>query len=238
MSAGLQRWLPRKAAHEAVFLWALGFAALLLAFVTVTPTAKLVATLGYLYLPTLSMRARGEDFVDYGLTLKHWRADLKLYAIMSALVFPLFVVGYLGFAQVMPLLPEQVVKVLTPYAAAPHFVARLPDRFVEHIIDDFFVVALCEEFFYRGFLQARLRDAWPQGRIFLGVRLGPAFWVTAVLFSLGHLAIFQVWRLGVFFPALLFGYMRERTGSIVGAAAFHASSNLLVLMLDAAFFGR
>ncbi len=79
---------------------------------------------------------------------------------------------------------------------------------------------------------------WPGGRVVLGARLGPAFWVTAALFALGHLAIFQVWRLAVFFPALLFGWMRERSGSVVGAALLHAGSNLLVQALDASFFGR
>jgi len=99
------------------------------------------------------------------------------------------------------------------------------------------VVALPEEFFYRGYLQTRLRDAWPWGRVVLGVRLGPAFFLTAALFALGHLAIFQVWRLGVFFPALLFGFLREKTGTVIGAALFHALCNLAVLVLEASFYG-
>ncbi len=105
------------------------------------------------------------------------------------------------------------------------------------MIDQLFVVAVPEEFFYRGYLQPRLRDAWPGGVTFLGARLGPAFWLTALLFALGHLAIFEVWRLAVFFPALLFGWMRERSGSVVGGALLHASSNLLMQVLDACFFG-
>ena len=46
----------------------------------------------------------------------------------------------------------------------------------------------------------------------------------------------QVYRLGVFFPALLFGWMRERTGTVVGAAVLHACCNLLVLVLEASFY--
>jgi len=52
------------------------------------------------------------------------------------------------------------------------------------------------------------------------------------------LAIFQVWRLGVFFPALLFGWMRERTGTVAGSALFHAACNLFELFLEASFFAR
>ena len=85
-------------------------------------------------------------------------------------------------------------------------------------MDELFVTALPEEFFYRGYLQARLSDVWP-GRC---ARRWACWWdrrswLTAALFALGHLAIFQGWRLAVFFPALLFGWLRERTGTIVGA---------------------
>ena len=45
------------------------------------------------------------------------------------------------------------------------------------------------------------------------------------------------WRLGVFFPALIFGWLRERTGTIVPGTIFHALSNLTVLVLEASFFG-
>jgi membrane protease YdiL (CAAX protease family) len=31
----------------------------------------------------------------------------------------------------------------------------------------------------------------------------------------------------VFFPALLFGWLRERTGTIVGSTLFHAACNIL-----------
>jgi uncharacterized protein len=136
----------------------------------------------------------------------------------------------------LPLLPASWTRALTPYVSAPAFHFRLPNRFGEAVLVQLLVVALPEELFYRGFLETRLRDAWPQGRVLWGARLGPAFWLTALLFALGHLAIFQVWRLAVFFPALLFGWMRERSGSVVGAALLHASSNLLVQTLDASFF--
>ncbi len=236
MTAAQRTWLPRRAVPEALAVWALCFAGIVTTYVAFQPAAKLVATVGFLYLPLWAMRARGEDFPDYGLSLRAWRADLKLFLWVSAVVFPIFIAGYAASMELLPLLPQDLVRAVTPYGAAPRFALRLPDRFEEWAVDAFFVVAIPEEFFYRGYLQARLRDAWPQGRRFLGARLGPAFWLTAVLFALGHLAIFEVWRLAVFFPALLFGWMRERTGSVLGAAAFHACANLLVMVLDASYF--
>jgi membrane protease YdiL (CAAX protease family) len=230
-------WLPRGAAAEAITVWALCFGAILVSSLALPGVAKVVATVGFLYLPLLSMDRRGEDYRDFGLSTRQLRRDVAQFLAVGAVIFPLFVLGYVAFTWLFPRLPDDWLRVLTPYVHAPRFELRLPPRFGEWVIDQLFVVALPEEFFYRGFVQTRLRDAWPQGRLFLGARLGPAFWVTALLFAVGHLAIFQVWRLAVFFPALIFGWMRERTGSVVGAAFLHAAANLLVQVLDASFFG-
>lgn len=233
-----KRWLTQSAVREALVVWCLGFGAILVAWLVYRPAAKLVATVGFLYLPVLAMSVRGEDYRDFGLSTRTLGRDVKQFFAVSAVVFPLFIAGYVGFIYLLPRLPGELVQLVTPYVGTPRFSFRLPDRFLEWVIDQTFVVALPEEFFYRGYLQTRLRDAWPQGRVFFGARLGPAFWLTALLFALGHLAIFEVWRLAVFFPALLFAWMRERTGSVVGAALFHAAANLLVQVLDASFFAR
>jgi membrane protease YdiL (CAAX protease family) len=233
----IDAWLKVSAAREAIALWAACFALIIVAFIVYQPAAKLVATLGFLYLPEVSMRRRGEGFAEYGVSMR-LEGQVGLTLLLLGVTLPLFIASYWGFARVLPLLPDLLQRMLAPYTSVPHFALRLPDRFSEWVIDQYFVVALPEEFFYRGFIQTRLRDAWPQGRMFLGARLGPAFWLTAVLFALGHLAIFQVWRLGVFFPALMFGWLRERTGSVMGAAFLHGTFNLAVLVLEASFYGR
>jgi membrane protease YdiL (CAAX protease family) len=234
----IERWLAKNAAREALVLWATCFGLIVVAFGVNRTLAKLVATLGFLYLPEVSMRRRGEGFREYGVSLKPAKGEVALTLGLLATILPLFVLGYWAFAQLLPMLPDTLQRLLAPYTSAGHFHFKLPDRFLEWVIDQYFVVALPEEFFYRGFLQTRLRDAWPQGRMFLGARLGPAFWLTAVLFALGHLAIFEFWRLGVFFPALLFGWLRERTGSVMGAAFLHGTFNLTMLVLEASFYGR
>jgi membrane protease YdiL (CAAX protease family) len=232
-----QPWRP-SAVQEVVGLWALGFLGIIIAFLLIGGSIpKLVATVGFLYLPLIAMRWRDEDYRDYGLTLRNWREDLKLFLWLSLLVFPLFFLGFFVWVELVPHLPPELARLLTPHSGPGHFSPRLPPRFAEWVVDQLFVVALPEEFFYRGYMQARLRDAWPGGRKVLGARLGPAFWLTAALFALGHLAIFQAWRLSVFFPALLFGWMRERTGTVVGSSLFHAACNLFVHFLEVSFFG-
>ncbi len=219
-------------------VWGASFGLILLTFAVFPSSAKLAATVGFLYLPVLAMRRRGEDYRDYGVSFRTLRADLKWSALILAVVLPLFVAGYAAFAEVLPRLPGWASHLLAPYGASPEFHFRLPDRFGEWMVDQLFVVALPEEFFYRGYIQTRLRDAWPQGPTLFGARLGPAFFVTAVLFAVGHLAIFQVWRLGVFFPALIFGWLREKTGSVIGAAFVHAVFNLAMLVLEASVYGQ
>ena len=228
------------AVQEILLTWAASFGTILIAFALfggAAGHAKVVATVGFLYLPLLAMRRRGEDYADFGITFRAWREDLRLFFILFALVLPLYVAGFWAFAELLPHLPVWLGHLLSPYAEHPAFALRLPDRFGEWVIDNLLVVGLPEEFFYRGYIQGRLRDAWPEGRRFLGARLGRAFWVTALLFAVGHLAIFRSWRLAVIFPALLFGWMRERTGTVMGAALFHATCNLLALVLEASFFG-
>jgi uncharacterized protein len=47
----------------------------------------------------------------------------------------------------------------------------------------------------------------------------------------------QPWRLGTFFPGLLFGWLRERTGNVAGSVVLHALSNLFLQVLEASFYG-
>jgi uncharacterized protein len=239
LNALMARLARLSAAQEATLLWGASFGAIVLSSLLLPKGyAKVVATISFLYLPLWAMRRRGEDYRDYGVTLRCWKRDVKLFLILAAIGAPLYLGGYVAFAYLLGRLPPHIAEIISPYPAHWTFHLRLPGRFDEWVIDQIFVVALPEEFFYRGFMQTRLRDAWPQGAVLFGVRLGPAFFVTALLFALGHLAIFQAWRLAVFFPALLFGWMRERTGTVLGSALLHAASNLYELILAASFFGR
>jgi membrane protease YdiL (CAAX protease family) len=107
---------------------------------------------------------------------------------------------------------------------------------VRSLLDDalgqWLVIALPEEAFFRGYLQTALDDAW-RGRVrVLGAELGPSLLVTSAVFALGHLATeFNANRLAVFFPALLFGWLRARTGGIGASVALHALSNLFASYL-------
>ena len=130
---------------------------------------------------------------------------------------------YVGFISLLPHLPGQLVQLLTPYMGTPRFAPRLPDRFLEWVIDQTFVVALPEEFFFRGYLQGRLSQVLP-----FAVNLP----LSAAVFALGHLLVTSdPGTLAVFFPGLLFGLLRQYSGSVLAGTLFHALCNLLIDIL-------
>lgn len=101
------------------------------------------------------------------------------------------------------------------------------------------LVALPEELFYRGYLQTRLDGLIGKDRRVFGVEVNVASVVlTSALFALGH--IITVWhpaRLAVFFPSLIFGWMRRATGGILAPILFHAACNMLVDILSLHYTG-
>jgi membrane protease YdiL (CAAX protease family) len=90
------------------------------------------------------------------------------------------------------------------------------------------LVALPEEWFFRGYLLARLDGRFGTPWRLLGVSIGPGLLLSSLAFALLHpILIPGMHRLMVFFPALLFGWLRARTGNIGAAVVVHAACNLL-----------
>lgn len=100
----------------------------------------------------------------------------------------------------------------------------------------FLLVALPEEVFYRGFLQTRLEQGFAaRGISTTWLGFTPAIFWASILFGLGHLLVpvggaILANRMAVFFPSLLFGWLRRRTGSVVASTIYHAFSNAMVLL--------
>lgn len=103
------------------------------------------------------------------------------------------------------------------------------------LIVQLFFVALPEEYFYRGYLQPALaRLSGERARGVLPVR---AIVAASVLFALGHVLVdFAALRLTVFFPSLLFGWLRERSGGLVAPLIYHAACNVMVELAAVHYF--
>ncbi|HET8538875.1 MAG TPA: MXAN_2755 family glutamic-type intramembrane protease [Anaeromyxobacter sp.] len=246
---------PAPPPRELVRTWALAVGGLALAKLVslAEPTGLLAANLAgvaaflFIVLPDARVRARGEAWADYGVPLhglrdaRTWRAFGRgaLVALgIAAVVFPLFAAGFWAYVELVPRLPAGLARALAPYVGAPDLAPRLPDRVALLALVQLVVVALPEEMFYRGWMQtAWARSAPGRGVTVLGARLGAGFLWTQLLFAAGHLVVLQPWRLGTFFPGLLFGWARERTGSVAAPVVLHALSNLFIATLEASFYG-
>ena len=138
------------------------------------------------------------------------------WALLPALLlFPPFSVGFVVWWQ----------------PSSP-FVHTLPSHFADQALGQLLLVALPEEAFYRGYLQTTLDDRlgarWRLG----GAQVGPGVLVTSAIFAVGHLATeLNPSRLAVFFPALVFGWLRAKTGGIGAPLVFHAFCNLFAAYL-------
>ncbi|MCA9648052.1 MAG: CPBP family intramembrane metalloprotease [Polyangiaceae bacterium] len=147
-----------------------------------------------------------------------------LWALGAALIFfPPFVVGWLWWWK-----PSHAWNA-----------AALPSL-GQDVLGEIAVIALPEEAFFRGFLQSELDRAWAPRWKLLGAYVGPGLIVSSALFAVGHVATeLRPDRLAVFFPSLLFGWMRARTGGIGSGVLFHAMCNLFAAYIAHSFgFGR
>jgi membrane protease YdiL (CAAX protease family) len=96
-----------------------------------------------------------------------------------------------------------------------------------------FFTGFGEELFFRGYVQSRLNGVFGRPWRFLGASLGPGVVITALLFGAIHIfnptkpfeahwELSWAWGAAAFVSGLLFGYLRELTGSIWAATVVHA----------------
>jgi uncharacterized protein len=93
-------------------------------------------------------------------------------------------------------------------------------------------VGFGEEIIYRGYMQSRLNEAFGKPFHFFGVSFGWGGILTALFFGFSHVGLLG-WALGLsnqvtlawgfwtFFGGLVFGFVREKSGSILAPALLH-----------------
>jgi membrane protease YdiL (CAAX protease family) len=228
-------WAPPPTTKELLLSWCqvVGGIGIASAVAAVEPSGLLranlagVAALLFILVPDRKLRTRGEAWQDYALpwwgardprTWRAWGRGAAAGLAVSLVVLPIFVLVLVGGARLA--------------GFDPRFTPRIPPGFALAALVQFLAVALPEELFYRGWMQTAWGRQGPS-RMVLGAPIGPGFLATQALFAAGHLVSLQPLRLATFFPALLFGWLRARTGGVVAPAVAHTLSNLLVLLLEA-----
>ena len=228
--------LNRSPVREALAVWGAVIGALALLRVVTWSVAALhgivgaVAVAAFLYMPLRFLERRGQDAHDAGWRFDRLRADLAWSLGVCAVVLPLFGLLFVQFARWLAHVPAQTREWLAPYVwvrGTFHLEVPLSWDFAGQVAGNA-AVAFSEEFFYRGYMTLRFEERWTPLRSALAA---------AALFAVGHLLTPAPWRLAVFFPALLFAWLRNRTGTIVGASIAHFLCNVWLLVLERSAFG-
>jgi len=194
-------------------------AALILAVKAAYPGASAPAWLVpafFLYAPLLAVLVTDRDFAAVGLNPPESKKAALDIVLFAAVVLPLFLISWWALAK---------------YFLGFDFNYRLPGKIFSLALWQVAGVALPEELFFRGWMQKRI-DTLLGGRFTaFGAVIGPGLFISAVVFALFHfLSRPAPVSLLVFFPGMLFGLFRERTGSVLVPVVTHALANITFLV--------
>jgi membrane protease YdiL (CAAX protease family) len=230
-------------------LWAYAVTAALVAgLVRINVDVPMIGHLGsalvavtLLYAPVIVAWRRKEDLADYGFRTDPLGRGIKLGVGYVLLIFPIFVLGYFAFYEIV-CAPQfrDTLRQLAPVGSCKQYLGlaglhapAITWELVQFVAVQVVVVALPEELFFRGCLHELLERRFPPTRRWLGGGIGLALLLSSAAFALIHLPKDGDPRaLATFFPGLVFGWMRSATGSILAPVIAHASSNILIRVLD------
>jgi membrane protease YdiL (CAAX protease family) len=172
----------------------------------------------FLYGPFVLAIIGKRSAASWGLTLGDPWNGTRLALGTAAIVLPVFVLGYYVFWGWF------VGRTIIPFSG---------DALLSTGIWALVGIALPEEVFFRGWMQSRLGEFYDGGVKILGAKIGPAILISSALFTLTHLVTNpDPIRLAVFFPSLIFGWLRARTGSVLAPVLFHWLADLAVILLE------
>ncbi len=183
-----------------------------------------IAAVLFLYIPIIFLFIKKQQPAFYGISKKSLLKSIARALLAAIIIFPVYIAGfYIYMKHVYSL---DVVFSITR-------VIHQPQALV-FAFNSLFMVAVPEEVFYRGYLQSELRQCDRQRVSIFGIKTGASFLIVNALFAAGHLIIIpDIARLAVFFPGLVFSWLREKDDNIAGSVVFHWLSDILSFVLFA-----
>lgn len=184
----------------------------------------LVITAALIYLPFIPYAQGKISLARMGIGASGFQKSLKLAIAAGLPIFVAFVaIWYLAGGAALGLPAPRPLDSPFPYEMS---------QWTKMVASQFLAVAIPEEWFFRGYLQERLTRLWPREIGKGALRLSVGAVLASFLFGLAHAVLYHsAVRLNVCFPALLFAWVRERSGHLGGPVLLHASSNLLLYAL-------
>lgn len=172
-------------------------------------------------MPTAVFVIKRVDLSDYGISFRNGFRSIRTMLLFMVWILPLFIVVLIFF---------QFIFLAKPIRFA------VPEHFLIKCIHLLFFVSLPEEYFFRGYLQSALNRIFKRSFTAFKARIGPGLFITAFLFVFAHTGISGVWD-GFFgiFPALIFGWLRDKTENVLASIIFHWICDVIYVVLLASF---
>lgn len=165
-----------------------------------------------IYVPIFVLWRRKERMDFFEASGPQLLRSLGWFLLLSAIVFPVIEAGNRWF---------QAEFFHRHYAGGNY------QGLAKAALFHFLLVAIPEEFFYRGYMQTQFNRIWGRPFRLFGAPVGWALLFTSLLFALSHsMIVLRWWHFSIFFPSLAFGWLKERTGAITAGALFHALCNV------------
>lgn len=151
-------------------------------------------------------------------------SSLKLFTLTSIIIFPLFLtLSHLVLTHFLNFTYQSSFKWLS----------------LTFLLSQIILVGFPEEFFFRGYLQSFLKFRFHNPITFLKplpLETTYSIPLSAMIFAASHsLITFQWWHFSIFFPALVFGWLREKTNGLIAPILFHALSNIVITWIGASY---
>jgi len=195
---------PKKALLIFVAVFALIRLSLFLEAPTRIFSSAVVAAVLFLYTPLLHYRRRGFPSWTRVVDSTRTRRTLEFLFVIGAAVYSLFLW--------LPIPPEILVR-----GGGPPLTGTLAANIL-------LLTALPEEVFFRGYLYDAFEEAGWEPIL-----------PTSLLFAAGHVLLYATpYRLLTFFPGLLLGWGRKRSGNVYVPIAVHFLYNLFPSLLGGA----
>lgn len=165
----------------------------------------------------------------FGVDPKSWGGALILAAVQVALLFVLArTIGKKPSAGSLGILGAGALCM----TGVSHLEISIIGKAVAVFLTYALFVGFGEEFLYRGYMQSRLNEVFGKPYHFYGVAFGWGALITALLFGLTHVGILRwilgmsnevtlAWGFWTIFSGLVFGLVREKSGSILAPALLH-----------------
>jgi membrane protease YdiL (CAAX protease family) len=212
----LEAMMRRQILKQTLWVWSFSMVAIRLLHelqrIRMLKDYTLVLTAAILiYLPVWVYHRRRETVSFFENSFNDLVKSLGWFLVISVAIFPILEVGDRYFQEIF---------------FNARYVGGNYKGLLTFALFQLVLVAIPEEIFYRGYVQPQLNRVWGRPWKFLGASFGKSLIFTSFLFAFSHSLIqLKWWHFSIFFPSLVFAWLRERTGAVTAGALFHTLSN-------------